>query len=143
MVGLDEFGEAAWPFEMLLTQWEDESRESMPQFWTLISQALEAFADWIECIALNRSPPWNTEIFQIRANAMLQEQRLIPFDLVQGQSKVEREAEKVPTTAHSLCIAGFESLEAADSARPNLLQDEPSQKFPEEFFDIFLTETGE
>ena len=143
MVGLDEFGEAAWPFELLLTQWEDESRESLPQFWTLISQALEAFADWIECIALNRSPPWTTEVFQIRANAMLQEQRLMPFDMVQGQSQVQREAEKVPASEYSLSATGFESLEAGDSARSNLLQAERPHKFPEEFFDIFLSETCE
>ena len=143
MVELDEFGEAAWSFEMLLTQWEDDNRKSIPQFWTLISQALEAFADWTQCIALNRSPPWTTEIFQTRASTMLSEQRFIPFDMVQGQLQVERELEKVSTSAHNLSVTGFDSSEATNLATPSVLPDEPPHKFPEEFFDIFLSETSE
>lgn len=143
MVGLDEFGEAAWSFEMLLTQWEDENRESIPQFWALNAQALEAFADWTQCIALNRSPQWNTEVFQVRANAMLQEQRLIPFDMLQGQSQVEVEAEKVLTFANSVSETGFEVSESADLDRPSLLPDGPEHKFPEEFFEVYLSETSQ
>ena len=142
MVGLEEFGEAAWSFEMLLTQWEDENRESTPQFWTLISQALEAFAVWTQCIAQNVSPPWTTEVFQTRANAMLKEQRLIPFDRVQRLLQIEHEAGNVALPLDKSGTEYFDSSQAADVTPSSVLLDESSNKFPEEFFEIFLSETS-
>ena len=143
MVGLEEFGEAAWSFEMLLTQWEDDNREITLQFLELISQALEAFTTWAQCISLNRTPPWATEVFQTRANAMLQEQRFIPFTLTHEQSLVEREVEKVSASLSDSIAEGFDSLQTADMAQSGVLPDESSNKFPEEFFEIFLSETSD
>ena len=143
MVGADQFGEAAWSFESLLTKWEDDNRQSVPGFWTLISQAIDALASWTQCIALNRPPPWTTEAFEIRAKAMLLEQRFIPFEMPQVEIDAQLDDQGATISSANVSIVGFDNLVENDLVLPSATSNAYQQELPEDFFKVFLSETSE
>ena len=51
MVGLEEFGAAAWSLEQLLNAWLAEARAADPALCGVTAQALEALARWVEDLA--------------------------------------------------------------------------------------------
>ena len=142
MVELDQLGEAAWSFECLLTQWEDDNRQSFPGFVTLISQAIDALASWTQCIAVNQPPPWTTEAFEIRAKTMLLEQRLIPFDMLRAEVDVQHEDQSITVLSSNVSIAGFDNSAANDLAPPSVVLNAYPHRLPEELFEIFFSETS-
>ena len=77
MVGLNEFGEAAWSMEQLLNTWLAEQQTSSDEFRQLCGQAIEAFAVWIDDIAANRDTPWSAGAFRTSAEAMRLEGRFL------------------------------------------------------------------
>ena len=81
MVGLNEFGEAAWSMEQLLNTWLAEQQTSSDEFHQLCGQAIEAFAVWIDDIAANRDTPWSAGAFRASAEAMRLEGRFLSLAL--------------------------------------------------------------
>ncbi|WP_341912272.1 Hpt domain-containing protein [Polaromonas sp. YR568] len=79
MVGLNEFGEAAWAMEQMLNGWLAEQKPSSDEFRTLCVQAMDGFAAWIEDIAANRETPWTSSAFRASADAMREEGRFSPI----------------------------------------------------------------
>lgn len=75
MVGLNEFGEAAWSMEQMLNGWLAEQKPSNDEFRTLCVQAMDGFAAWIEDIAANRETTWTSSVFRASADAMRTEGR--------------------------------------------------------------------
>lgn len=47
MVGLDSFGEAAWPLEQVFNAWLAEEKRADPDLLRLIAQAREVFGQWV------------------------------------------------------------------------------------------------
>jgi chemosensory pili system protein ChpA (sensor histidine kinase/response regulator) len=70
MVGLNEFGEAAWSMEQLLNGWLAEQKPSNDTFRALCVQAMDGFAAWIDDIAGNRDAAWKAAPFRNSAEAM-------------------------------------------------------------------------
>ena len=81
MVGLNEFGEAAWSMEQLLNTWLAEQKSSNDEFRHLCVQAMEAFAVWIDDIAANRDAQWSASAFRASAEAMRLEGRSMALAL--------------------------------------------------------------
>jgi len=79
MVGLNEFGEAAWSMEQMLNGWLAEQKPSNDEFRTLCVQAMDGFAAWIEGIAANRETSWTSSAFRASADAMRTEGRFSPI----------------------------------------------------------------
>ena len=79
MVGLNEFGEAAWAMEQMLNGWLAEQKPSNEEFRTLCVQAMDGFAAWIEDIACGRETPWTSFAFRASADAMREEGRFSPI----------------------------------------------------------------
>ncbi|WP_096671284.1 hybrid sensor histidine kinase/response regulator [Polaromonas sp. AET17H-212] len=79
MVGLNEFGEAAWAMEQMLNGWLAEQKPSSEEFRTLCVQAMDGFAAWIEDIASNRETPWTSSAFRAGADAMREQGRFSPI----------------------------------------------------------------
>lgn len=79
MVGLNEFGEAAWAMEQMLNGWLAEQKPSNEEFRTLCVQAMDGFAAWIEDIASGRETPWTSSAFRASADAMREEGRFSPI----------------------------------------------------------------
>ncbi len=75
MVGLNEFGEAAWSMEQLLNGWLAEQKPSDDSFRALCVQAMDGFVAWIDDIAANRDAQWKSGPFRASADAMRTEGR--------------------------------------------------------------------
>ena len=83
MVGLNEFGEAAWSLEQLLNAWLAEQKPMQPGLLKLSAESLQAFGRWADDIAAGRADGWQTDAFRKAADAMRLEGKELPL-LVPG-----------------------------------------------------------
>lgn len=81
MVGLNEFGEAAWSLEQMLNTWLADQKATTDEFRALSSEAMNGFADWIADIAANKDGAWSASVFRASADAMRTEGRYVPLVL--------------------------------------------------------------
>ena len=70
MVGLSEFGEAAWSMEQLLNAWLAEQKPAQPPLLQLAGDALRGFGLWAEDIGEGQADDWESAAFTTAANAM-------------------------------------------------------------------------
>ncbi|WP_255034019.1 Hpt domain-containing protein [Rhodoferax sp. TH121] len=70
MVGLNEFGEAAWAFEQLLNTSLAEQRPATDALMSVSEQAMQAFERWVEDIAGHSNTPWSAQDFRKTADAL-------------------------------------------------------------------------
>ena len=78
MVGLNDFGEAAWSMEQLLNAWLAEQKPMQPSLLDLSSDALRAFGRWADDIATGASA-WRPDTFHASADAMRTGWHLVPL----------------------------------------------------------------
>jgi chemosensory pili system protein ChpA (sensor histidine kinase/response regulator) len=81
MVGLNEFGEAAWSLEQMLNTWLADQKAATDEFRALSTEAMNGFADWIGDIATNKDGAWSASVFRASADAMRTEGRYSPLVL--------------------------------------------------------------
>ena len=82
MVGLNEFGEAAWSMEQLLNAWLAEQKPMQPPLLQLAQDALQGFGRWAEDIASGGDfGVWHAEAFRASADAMRQTGTVLPLVL--------------------------------------------------------------
>jgi len=70
MVGLNEFGEAAWAMEQVLNDWLVHEKPVSADLRTLAHDALQAFGAWVEDLARGGVPAWRARDFSEAAEAM-------------------------------------------------------------------------
>ena len=83
MVGLNEFGEAAWSMEQLVNGWLADQKPASRDFLTLSNTTLAAFKSWIDDIAANRADRWQNTAFIESAEAMRVDGRYVALVLPQ------------------------------------------------------------
>ena len=91
MVGLNDFGEAAWSMEQMLNVWLAEQKPMSPELLQLSSDALHAFGRWADGIARSDVTGWAPEAFRKSADAMRVDGTFVPLALnpaVSGASAV-------------------------------------------------------
>lgn len=81
MVGLNEFGEAAWSLEQMLNSWLADQKTATDAFKSLATEAMNGFAKWIEDIAANEDASWSASAFSSSADAMGTSGRYVPLNL--------------------------------------------------------------
>ena len=64
MVGLNEFGEAAWSFEQLMNTWLAEQRSASADLIQASAAAMSAFGHWVEDIGAKSDQAWNAADFR-------------------------------------------------------------------------------
>ncbi|MBU0748061.1 MAG: Hpt domain-containing protein [Gammaproteobacteria bacterium] len=79
MVGLNDFGEAAWSMEQLLNAWLAEQKPMHPELLQLSSDAMRAFSRWADDIAAGTTSGWSTEAFRKSADAMRLDGNFLPL----------------------------------------------------------------
>lgn len=79
MVGLTEFGEAAWSFEQLLNTWLAEQRPASSDLITAATSAMQAFGNWVEDIASHSDVPWNAQDFRKSSDSLRLHGRWVPL----------------------------------------------------------------
>ncbi len=63
MVGLTDFGNAAWSFEQVLNIWLADQRPATPALLAATGKALDEFTHWVDAIAAGQPHAWQAETF--------------------------------------------------------------------------------
>lgn len=113
MVGLNEFGEAAWSMEQLFNGWLADQKPASNDFLSLSDDSLVGFSRWIEDIAVNSDGAWAAVAFRTSAEAMRTEGRFSPLVLPQAASLAAVGAEPV-----ALDIPAMDDSAAEFAVRP-------------------------
>ncbi|WP_183023676.1 Hpt domain-containing protein, partial [Variovorax sp. UMC13] len=87
MVGLTDFGDAAWSFEQVVNLWLADQRPATPELCEATGRALKDFAAWVEAIAAGRPHDAQDDDFArlaeaLRSGAPLPPTRLSDPDLL-------------------------------------------------------------
>ena len=81
MVGLNEFGEAAWSMEQMYNSLLADQKSASDEFRNLSAAALEGFSGWIEDIATSQDAAWTASAFRVCADTMRLEGRAVSLTL--------------------------------------------------------------
>ena len=131
MVGLNDFGEAAWSMEQLLNAWLAEQKPMHPDLLVLSSDAMRAFSRWADDIAAGTASGWSTEAFRKSADAMRLDGTLLPLAApVQGEAAVADEPALAANAAQvdlpdDSALEPFETLEPVVDELPSMAQEQP------------------
>jgi len=79
MVGLNEFGDAAWAMEQLLNAVLAEQRPASEALLGLSGEALERFEQWVQAIATQQADPWRSHPFRQSAEALRERGEWVPI----------------------------------------------------------------
>ncbi len=112
MVGLNEFGEAAWAMEQLFNGWLADQKPASNDLLSLSSQCLTGFSTWIEDIATNSDGAWVASAFRTSAEAMRTEGRLSPLVLPQAPSLAVPDAQPVAPSAAVDPVVSEQAIQA-------------------------------
>ena len=85
MVGLNEFGEAAWAMEQLFNGWLAEQKSASEHLLRLSQETLAGFSRWIEDIATDQDGAWAAGAFRTSAEAMRMQGRYSGLVLPQAE----------------------------------------------------------
>jgi chemosensory pili system protein ChpA (sensor histidine kinase/response regulator) len=77
MVGLNEFGEAAWSMEQLLNSWLAEQKPASEALIALSSSAMNGFGKWVGHIAARTDNDWRARGFRQSADALRLENKVV------------------------------------------------------------------
>jgi chemosensory pili system protein ChpA (sensor histidine kinase/response regulator) len=81
MVGLNEYGEAAWSLEQLLNSWIAEQHALTDAVRGVSTDGLLGLQAWVNDIAAGTDAPWRSEPFRAMADALRLENRRVPLAL--------------------------------------------------------------
>ena len=113
MVGLNEFGEAAWSMEQVLNTWLADQKGATDELRVLARDAMEGFARWVEDIAAHIDSAWKSSMFRIPADSLRTEGRLLQFALP-GAAVTPASVEEDETVAMSAMVAELPAVEHID-----------------------------
>ena len=107
MVGLNEFGEAAWAMEQLLNHWLAEQKTANESLLRLTHEAMQGLGRWVEDIAQGLDERWSSSPFRRSADSLRLENQLtpllVPDDAAYAQQSpsagLEKQAEQVEALA--------------------------------------------
>jgi chemosensory pili system protein ChpA (sensor histidine kinase/response regulator) len=114
MVGLNDYGEAAWAFEQLLNGWLAEQKPASDELIQLAGRAISAFAAWIEDIANHSDHRWDPTAFRESADAMRLHQTVVPLRTPAFEAPLPEELvqeERSPDFASTQLGAAFEAVD--------------------------------
>ena len=132
MVGLNEFGEAAWSIEQLFNGWLAEQKPANNDLLSLSGTSLSGFSRWIEDIAANNDAAWTASAFRVSAEAMRTEGKLVelvlPLAATVSVAAVQPAVAPVAAQAASghdseleLASDGFDFFTLNDAVAPTVL----------------------
>ena len=84
MVGLNEFGDAAWALEQLLNHWLADQKSASRDFMVLCADALNRFKQWADDIEAKRDGDWSAKPFHLSAEALRHNAPAVLLDTAPG-----------------------------------------------------------
>jgi chemosensory pili system protein ChpA (sensor histidine kinase/response regulator) len=123
MVGLNEFGEAAWSMEQVLNSWLAEQKPASAGLIRLSGKALQGFSRWVEDIASGDDAKWNAQVFRSAADGMRLENKQLELLLPN-----ETGSSLAPAATHEQeQEPDFESTQMLESDAAEALLEGPGQ----------------
>jgi chemosensory pili system protein ChpA (sensor histidine kinase/response regulator) len=119
MVGLTEFGDAAWAMEQLLNAALAEQGAAKPEMLKLADEAMSAFGRWVQDIEGRTGVPWSAQAFRDSAESWRNNAVYRPLALPDAQLPVLEEevaAESVPQAAEVHDLGEGLDLESGTTA---------------------------
>ncbi len=104
MVGLGEFGEAAWALEQMVNSWLADQKTATKEFRTFSSEAITAFARWISDISANQHAHWSAEPFRRSADAMREEGQYLGLALAGTMPEVQTDIAAIDVAGEFLHV---------------------------------------
>ena len=126
MVGLNEFGEAAWSFEQLMNTWLAEQRPASQELMHATSSAMQAFGRWVEDIATKSDGEWSAADFRKSSDAMRLNGQWIPLKTPTPVTPLEAPVEPVAAPSNEPV-----ELQAAVEEQPEALPSLVEFELPE------------
>ncbi len=149
MVGLNEFGEAAWAMEQLFNGWLAEQKPASNPLLQLLTESLTGFSRWIDDIAANQDMDWVCGAFQTSAAVMRTDGRYTSLVLLPARpalSTAAPEAFEAPVEAlrAGLATVDFEATSFGLDAELAAQADVPENTLGDAGldFDFFSTSNG-
>jgi chemosensory pili system protein ChpA (sensor histidine kinase/response regulator) len=132
MVGLNEFGEAAWSLEQVLNTWLADQKPSSEDLRKLSTDALQAFGRWVDDIAKGTDTAWKASIFREAADAMRTEQRLVPLSLPDAAQSAAANASSQAPAQDAAILSNLLAIdEGADSGEATARAPAPTAASPD------------
>jgi chemosensory pili system protein ChpA (sensor histidine kinase/response regulator) len=117
MVGLTDFGEAAWSFEQLLNAWLAEQRPASDDLISLSGSAMAALGRWVEDIGAQQDAGWSSVEFRQSSDSLRLGGPLIPLRTPgEDNQSVTVEAEEHDGHQERDIAEDLEEVEHADFA---------------------------
>jgi chemosensory pili system protein ChpA (sensor histidine kinase/response regulator) len=126
MVGLMEFGEAAWSFEQLLNSWLASQKPASPELRGLAHEAFDAFEQWAADIRAGHAAQWQATPFQHAADSLRQHGVRVallaelapagePVEPVLGSADMSVEVVELSDHDAAVAMQGFDVHSAAEA----------------------------
>ncbi|MES2633099.1 MAG: Hpt domain-containing protein [Pseudomonadota bacterium] len=107
MVGLDEYGEAAWSLEQLINTWLADQKQATDELRVLARDAMRGFGRWTEDVARHDAAMWKAGVFRGPADALRVDNKLVAFEFPVAMSGFG-ELAAAPDEPHEIDV-GFEA----------------------------------
>lgn len=120
MVGLTEFGDAAWSMEQLLNDWLAEQKPVSQDLREFSGETMQAFSRWIEDIAARNDGHWQSAPFSLAADALRTQGLRLPLLLDGNEPSIEDSGRSEPEAG-----IPFVTLDTVDLHAANLSPVEP------------------
>ncbi len=120
MVGLNEFGEAAWSMEQLLNSWLAEQKPASQELISLADKALHGFGRWVEDIATADDARWNAQVFRQAADGLRVDNSVVALVLPGEEAPVAVQAETPHLDLDSAQLFDFVATQVFDAASPSV-----------------------
>lgn len=136
MVGLSEFGEAAWAFEQLLNAWLPQQQPITTEILDVSQQAMDGFAQWLDAIAAKDDTSWTAQPFVQAADSLRLDEMYQPL-VLPGQAPAQPDVQ-----APALPQAPAPVAEAGEDFAPTLIHDFADTKTAD-FAQTLLSDFGD
>ncbi len=97
MVGLEEFGEAAWALEQVLNEALAEQKPAHVGMLDVSDEAMTAFGQWVEDVAAKQADGWRSKPFKESAKAWRERSEVIPLTFDENISSRLSELADLPS----------------------------------------------
>ncbi|MBT9466957.1 Hpt domain-containing protein [Hydrogenophaga sp.] len=126
MVGLEEFGQAAWSMEQLVNTVLAEQRPAGQPLLMLTEQAMTDFGRWVDDISARREEHWKAQPFKTSAEALRDQGLFLPLahaaasegaaSAIEEEPDVSAPEESAATAPESVALEAAEVASSSDEA---------------------------
>jgi chemosensory pili system protein ChpA (sensor histidine kinase/response regulator) len=117
MVGLTEYGEAAWAMEQLFNAVLAEQRPAAAGLLTLAKDAMETFDRWVDAIEARAADEWKAEPFIRSAQAWRDQTQYLPLAVASAvPESVTVQVEPEQEAAQTVTVVDWDQPEVVDEA---------------------------